>query len=177
MKKPLILLKSGKLKREENTLVLIADKGEKRVVPVKSISEIEVFGELSLNKRALEFLTQNKIPVHFYNHYGYYVGTFYPREYLNSGYVVLKQAEHRLSPELRIYLAKSFVKGAALNILKNLRNYTSKNPKINETHEGISELLYSIDEVKGISQLMALEGNMRELYYSTFSQILIFTNT
>ena len=172
MKKPLILLKSGKLKREENTLVFIADKGEKRVVPVKSISEIEVFGELSINKRALEFLTQNKIPVHFYNYYGYYVGTFYPREYLNSGYIILKQVEHRLNPELRIYLAKSFVKGAALNILKNLRNYISKIPKVNETYKEISELLYSINEVEGISQLMALEGNIRELYYSTFSQIL-----
>ena len=172
VKKPLVLLKSGELKREENTLVFITDNEGKKVVPVKSISEIEVFGELSINKRALEFLTQNKIPVHFYNRYGYYIGTFYPREFLNSGYVILKQAEHRLNPELRIYLAKSFVKGAALNILKNLKNYTSKAPNIIKVYEQISEILPNIDNSSKIPQIMAVEGQIRELYYSVFPEIL-----
>ena len=172
MKKPLILLKSGKLKKEANTLVFIPEEGNKKVVPVNGISEIEVFGELDINKRALEFLTQCKIPVHFYNHYGYYVGTYYPREHLNSGYVILKQAEHRLDPQLRLYLAKSFVIGAALNITKNLKAYVSKFPELKEVIEEIASFIDLINEIEDIPSLMAIEGNIRELYYNSFSIFL-----
>ncbi|WP_456455038.1 type I-B CRISPR-associated endonuclease Cas1b [Thermovibrio sp.] len=172
MKRPLILLKSGKLKREANTLVFITEEENKKVVPVNGISEIEVFGELEINKRALEFLTYHKIPVHFYNHYGYYVGTYYPREHLNSGYIILKQAEHRLNPELRIHLAKSFVIGAAMNIIKNLKSYASKFPNIEEVIGEINTLLKQVNKAKDIQSLMAIEGNVRELYYSSFSIFL-----
>lgn len=172
MKRPLILLKSGKLKREANTLVFISEEGNKKVVPINGISEIEVFGELEINKRALEFLTHHKIPVHFYNHYGYYVGSYYPREHLNSGYVTLKQAEHRLNPELRLYLAKSFVIGAALNITKNLKAYVSKFPEIEDTIKEIGSFLNLINKAEDIQSLMAIEGNIRELYYSSFSVFL-----
>ena len=172
MKKPLVLLKSGKLKREADTLVFITKDGDKRVIPVNGISEIEVFGELDINKRALEFLTNHKIPVHFYNLYGYYLGTYYPREHSNSGYITLKQAEHRLNPELRLYLAKSFVIGAALNIKKNLKAYTSKFPEIEDTIREVEAFLNLIDRIKNIKSLMAIEGNIRELYYNSFSTFL-----
>jgi len=172
MKKPLILLKSGKLKREANTLVFIPENGNKKVVPVNGISEIEVFGELDINKRTLEFLTYHKIPVHFYNYYGYYVGTYYPREHLNSGYVTLKQAEHRLNSELRLYLARNFVIGAALNITKNLKAYVSRFPEVKEVIREIATFLELIEETEEIPSLMAIEGNIRELYYNSFSIFL-----
>jgi len=171
MEYPLVLLKSGKLKREANTLVFISEE-EKKVVPINAISEIEVFGELEINKRVLEFLTYHKIPVHFYNYYGYYVGTFYPREHLNSGYVILKQAEHRLNPQFRLYLAKNFVIGSALNITKNLKAYTSKHPEIKKNIGEIAELLELIEEAEDIPTLMAIEGNIRELYYKCFTKFL-----
>ena len=167
MKKPLILLKSGELQRKENTLYFIDSEGNKRIIPVNAISEVEVFGELSLNKRALEFLTQNGIPVHFYNHYGYYVGTYYPREKLNSGYIVLKQAEHRLNSELRLNLAKSFVLGSLLNIVKNLKRYS-----LDKEAQEIGELIELVERAPDIPSLMAIEGNGRELYYKSFSLIL-----
>ena len=67
----------------------------KRYMPVETIADIQIFGELSFNKRFLEFLTQNEITMHFFNRYGYYVGSFYP-EYYNSGCLILKQSEHYL---------------------------------------------------------------------------------
>lgn len=167
MKRPLILLKSGELQRRENTLYFVDTDGNRRVIPVNAISEVEVFGELSINKRALEFLTQNGIPVHFYNRYGYYVGTYYPREKLNSGYVLLKQAEHRLNGELRLKLAKSFVLGSLLNIVKNLKRYG-----LEEEAKEIGELIDLVEGTLDIPSLMAIEGKGRELYYRSFNSIL-----
>ena len=91
MKKPIYIFNDGQLKRKDNTLIFIKE-NEKKNLPINAISEIHVFGEIDLNKRVLEFLTKNKVPVFFYNHYGYYIGSFYPREYLNSGLIILKQA-------------------------------------------------------------------------------------
>ncbi|WP_022846701.1 type I-B CRISPR-associated endonuclease Cas1b [Desulfurobacterium sp. TC5-1] len=167
MKQPLIIFKSGTIKREQNTIFFIEYEGRKHVIPVEAISEIEIFGEVTLNKRALEFFSKAKIPIHFYNYYGYYVGTYYPREHLNSGYVILKQAEHHLDPDLRLFLAKMFVYGAYRNIRQNLKNYDR-----DKSVEEIDAFADKIEDTKNIQELMAIEGNIRETYYKNFNNIL-----
>jgi len=99
----------------------------KRYIPIHSINDIHIFSEVNINKKFIDFISQNKIPIHFYNYYGYYEGTYYPREFYNSGYIVLKQAEHYLNNEKRLYLAKSILSGAILNSLKVLNYYTKRN--------------------------------------------------
>jgi len=119
MRKSLYIFSNGELKRKENTLYFESEKGRK-YIPVENFSEILIFGEVSLNKKLLEFLTKSEIILHFFNHYGYYVGSYYPREHLNSGYMILKQAEHYLDQGKRFVLARSFVEGAINNIKKVL---------------------------------------------------------
>ncbi|HPD39308.1 MAG TPA: CRISPR-associated endonuclease Cas1, partial [Mesotoga infera] len=80
MKRMLYLFTSGKLLRMNNTLVFEKEDGKKVHLPVEQTDSICAFGELDLNKRVLEFLTQKQIPLHFFNRYDYYSGTYYPRE-------------------------------------------------------------------------------------------------
>jgi len=172
LKKPIYIFNDGQLKRKDNTLLFIKE-NEKKVLPINAISEIHIFGEIDLNKRVLEFLTKNKVPVFFYNHYGYYIGSFYPREYLNSGLIILKQAEFYLNNEERMFLAKSFVYGAAANILKNLGYYKkSKEEYIKPYIEEILQKSKEIDSKKDIPSLMALEGEIRKKYYEAFNVVL-----
>ncbi|MHA1694236.1 MAG: CRISPR-associated endonuclease Cas1, partial [Candidatus Helarchaeota archaeon] len=113
MKNRIYIFNSGVLKRSENTLIFTNEKtGKKKVLPVEAIDEIIVFGELDINKRLLDFLNTKRIVIHFFNYYGYYIGTYYPREYLNSGLIILKQVEHYICDEKRLELAKKFVKGS-----------------------------------------------------------------
>lgn len=172
MKKPIYIFNDGEIKREDNTLLFIK-KDEKKPIPVNSVSEIHIFGEISLNKRVLEFLTKNKIPVFFYNRYGYYIGSFYPREYLNSGLIILKQAEFYINKEKRMYLAKTFVQGSILNILKNLNYYKrSKEEQIKPYIDEIEQKAIEIYKKEDIQSLMALEGEIRKIYYESFNIIL-----
>ena len=85
------IFSDGELKRKDNTIYLETLDGKRRFVPVETTREIDVFGEVTLNKRALEYFSQQEILVHFFNHYGYYVGSFYPREHYNSGEVTLQR--------------------------------------------------------------------------------------
>ena len=120
MKRTIYITTNGKLKREKNTLCFVS--GERKpFVPIEGIGSIYLFGECELNKRLLEFLARNEITIHFFNYYGFYVGTFYPRTHYNSGYMIIKQAEHYSDPEKRVNLAKAFVNGSILNMQRVLK--------------------------------------------------------
>lgn len=171
MKKSIYLFKDGQLKREANTLCLVTEEG-KRFIPVEDISEIHVFGEVDVNKRLLEFLTEEEVVLHFYNHYGYYTGSYYPRQHLNSGFMIVKQVEHYIDPVRRLELARSFVTGAYRNIRQVLQYYERREKEVGDTIARIDELGTGLDATATIEQLMAIEGNIRDAYYGSFDTII-----
>lgn len=171
MKKTIYIISDGELRRKENTLYLETKEG-KKYLPVENIQEIFVLGEVTINKRLLEFLTEKAIILHFFNYYGYYVGSYYPREHLNSGYLILKQAEHYLDPHKRLNLARKFVVGAVENLKKVLSYYKNRSKEIEPFFEKIDELSLSLDNCESIEELMAIEGNIREQYYRAWDRIL-----
>lgn len=171
MKKTIYVFNDGEFKRKDNTIFFETEVG-KKYIPVEDVKEIIVFGEISLNKRFLEFLTQKEIILHFLNNYGYYIGSYYPREHLNSGYMILKQAEHYMDGEKRLILAKQFVRGASLNIIEVIRYYRNRGKELEVELEQINSLLARIDYCKTVEELMAIEGNIRDTYFSTFNCII-----
>jgi len=173
MKKTIYLFSNGTLRRKANTIYIETEDGRKRYLPVENTSAIMVFGELSVNKKLLEFLSQKEILLHFFSHYGYYMGTFYPREHYNSGYMILKQAEFYLCSEKRLTLAKSFVRGASTNMLKVLRYYLSRGKVNLQAHiTAVENLKERIPQQTDTNKLMAIEGNIRDTYYSAFNEII-----
>lgn len=167
----LYVLSSGRLRRQQNTLVLETDEG-KRFFPVEQVDEIHVFGEIDLNKRLLSFLTQQRIPVHFYNYHGYYIGTYYPREHYNSGYMILRQAEHYLDEYKRLDLARRFVDGALFNLYKVVRYYRNRGKPLEDVESSIENHRSRLDDLHDIAALMQAEGQAREAYYSAFDIIV-----
>ena len=178
MKRALYLMSSGRLGRKQNTLVFEASDGTRktgrRFFPVEQIQEIHAFGELELNKRLLEFLSQKEILLHFYNRSGYYLGSFYPREHYNSGYMVLKQAEHYLDPVKRLSLARRFVEGGIVNMIQVLRYYLRRGLEspLTPIYEAVKSHMERINSAVQIEQLMQVEGKARQLYYQSFNVIL-----
>ena len=172
MKRMLYLFTSGKLLRMNNTLVFEKEDGKKVHLPVEQTDSICAFGELDLNKRVLEFLTQKQIPIHFFNRYDYYAGTYYPREHLNSGHLVLEQASFYNNPEKRLGLARLFVKGSMINMLGVLGYYNGRGKDLNREIERLGQLKERLGETRSIDETMAIEGNFRDLYYKCFDTII-----
>jgi len=167
----LYLIRYGKLKRKDNT-IYIKSKRETKAFPVKKIDSIFCFGEFGFNSKVLAFLTQHKIPIHFFNYHGWYIGSFYPREYLNSGFLLIKQAEHYLNEEKRLLIAREILKGGLNGMLKNLRRYEKKNEEVKRIVQRIELYKEQIEKVISISELLGIEGMCRNLYYQAFSYIL-----
>lgn len=171
MRKTIYFFNEGKLIRKDNT-IFFETKSGKKPVPVEDIGEICIIGEVATTKKFLEFCTTNKIILHYFNYYEYYVGSYYPREHYSSGYMILKQAEYYMDENKRKYLAYKFISGSALNILTVLKYYSNREKNVGHIVDNILELMYKLNLDMEIPQMMAIEGNIREEYYSAFDVIL-----
>lgn len=175
MKKTLYIFQSGELRRKDNSLYFESEE-RKKYIPIEDTADIYIFGEVDVSKKFLEFVSQKEVCLHYFNHYGYYIGSFYPREHQNAGHVVLKQAEHYLDNGKRMKLARTFVEGSIgqmSQVLKYYKNRVSTGAeKLAELIGQFSDTSGPLSEAKTIEELMAVEGHTREKYYSAFDYIL-----
>jgi len=163
MKKNYYLMSDGILKRRENTVYFV-NKDGKKPIPISKIYSIYAYGSLTFTSQATHLLAKEGIPIHFFNYYGYYDGSFYPREKLLSGDLIIKQAEHYLDHKKRIFIAKKFVEGAGGNMEKVLKYYNLENK--------INSILLDLESCNMITEVMNVEGRMRADYYQKMNEIL-----
>jgi CRISPR-associated protein Cas1 len=163
---------SGRIQRKDNTIYLEKEDGSRVPIPVEDVDAFYLYGELDLNTRLLNFMTQKQVPVHVFNYYGYYAGTYYPREYLNSGFLTVKQVQHYERDSKRLPIAREFVGAAADNILRNLRYYTNRGKDCSAQIAEIEQIVRRIPEARSAGELMGFEGNIRETYYSALNTII-----
>ena len=162
-KKNYYLLSEGILKRKENTIYFVNQKG-KKPLPINKIYSVYAYGQITISSQVINLFAKEGIPIHFFNYYGFYNGSYYPRESLLSGDLLIKQAEHYLNFSKRLKLAKLFVEGSAKNILKVLSYYKIDN--------NIKDTLKELKDAKRITEVMNVEGRIRSEYYNYFDDIL-----
>ena len=171
MSKSIYIYNSGELHRKDNTLYFETQEG-KKYLPIEQLYDIYIFGEVNASKKFLDFCATHHIAIHYFNYYGYYSGSFYPREYLNSGFAILKQAEFYLDMEKRLPIAKKFIQGAYQNIRQVLKYYSNRSKEILFELSTIESMSENIKDAHTIESLMGTEGGIREIYYQTFDKIL-----
>lgn len=162
-KKNYYLLSEGILKRHENTIYFVNEKG-KKPIPINKVYSIYAYGQITISSQVINLFSKEGIPIHFFNYYGFYNGTYYPREKLLSGDLIIKQAENYLNHAKRMKLAKLFVEGSAKNISKVLAYYKIDN--------NIKETLSDLPFTDKITEIMNIEGRIRAEYYQKFDEIL-----
>lgn len=161
------IFSNGELKRKDNNIYF-----NDRALKIEMTSDIYLFGEVSLNTKCLNFLGQNKKAVHFFNYYGFYTGSFYPKESNVSGKLLVKQVEYFQDREKRIELAREIIKSASDNIFRNLRYYNGRGKDLKNEMEIIKSYQLELDKAQDVNEIMGIEGNIRKIYYSTWSKII-----
>jgi len=166
------IVRGGRIRREENTIYIESKDGEKKAIPVNDVQALYALGEVDLNSKLLVFLAQHGIPLHIFNYYGYYSGTYYPREKLLSGFLLVKQVEHYQDSRKRLEIAKEIVRTACDNILVNLGYYRRRGKGVSQFMDKIEGEKPAVEQATQIPELMGAEGRVRESYYSSFASIL-----
>ena len=165
------IMSMGELTRKDNSLCFRKN-GKNVYIPVENTKEIFCFNEVSINTKLLDFLSQNNIIVHFFNYYGGYSGTYYPRDHYLSGKLLVKQVGKYNDD--RMSIARPIVKGIGLNIYELLYHYYKHNKKeVKETIDWIkSDFLKSVEHAEDVKELMAYEGEVWMRFYGTFRYFL-----
>lgn len=172
MKKSYYLYKGGRLQRKDNSLEIAYKDGSKKSIPVENVDDIYIMTEFDLNTSLLNFISQYGISIHFFNHYGFYTGTYYPKENLVSGKLLIEQVKHYIDNNKRLNIAKEFIKSASYNIYRNLNYYNNRGKSLDDYIKEIEYLRKQIDFCKDVQELMGIEGNIRKTYYNSWQNII-----
>lgn len=172
MKRTLYIYNNGILQRHDNTLRFTDESGLVRDVPIENVGEIYVMSEMNFNLSLINLLSKYGIVVHFFNYYSFYTGSFYPKETLVSGDLLVKQVQHYIDDEKRLHIAKQFIDAAADNIYRNLRYYNGRGKELKSHMDSIDDIRKNIVKSENIKQLMGYEGNIRKIYYSAWNEII-----
>ncbi|MFZ5351935.1 MAG: type I-B CRISPR-associated endonuclease Cas1b [Bacillota bacterium] len=165
------IFSQGELKRKDNSITFVNERGN-RHLPIEQLKEIYCFSEVSINTKLLEFIAKAGITMHFFNYYGYYSGTFYPKESLVSGMLTIKQSQ--LFLEGRLGVAKSIVQGIADNIHEVLYHYYRHDKKELKTYLDWlkEEVPRYLSKELDIKQLLFVEGSIWQKYFENFKYFL-----
>lgn len=163
---------SGDLRRKDNTLQFIPCEGEKRDIPIERINDIYVMSEMTFNTSFISYISQYGIPIHFFNYYNFYTGSFYSKEKLLAGQLLVKQVEHYSDFDKRIVIARKFIEAAADNIYRNLRYYNGRGKDVSDCMSEVDDLRKKIPNTSSIQELMGIEGNIRRHYYAAWNVIV-----
>ena len=172
MKQSFYVYNNGDLKRKDNTLQFTNYDGEKRDIPIERISDIYVMSEMSFNTKFINYISQYGIPMHFFNYYNFYTGSYYPRESLLAGQLLVKQVSYYTDYEKRLVLARKFIEAAADSIYRNLRYYNGRGKDVDEYLRDVDSLRKQLSSVTTIEELMGIEGNIRRRYYAAWNVIV-----
>ena len=166
------ILKDGDLKRKDNNVVITNLDGEEKNLKAEITDEVYLFGEVSLNTKLLNFISQKGVILHVFNYYGFYIGSYYPRETNISGYLLVQQVKAYDNEEKRLKIAKELLKASSYNIYRNLRYYNGRGIDLEGPMRNIDSLINKLDYGKSINEIMGVEGNIRKIYYSTWNDIV-----
>lgn len=141
-------------------------------IPVERVDSIHAYDAVRFNSTFLNFLSQKDIPLHIYNYYGGYSGSYLPKETLPNGSILMKQCLEWSSPEQSLRLSREIVAAAAHNMRHNIR-YAVSRSKLDETWLSRFDLFTeSIATASATDQLLGIEGQLRAHYYSFLDQRL-----
>jgi len=173
MKKNYYLFNPGRMSRKDNTLCFRSENAEKaNYLPIENIKGLYIFGSIDANSALYNFLGKQRVPVHFFDYYEHYTGSFHPKEYLLAGKVQVEQTRTYISKKRRLYLAQQLVRGASYNILRNLKYYQKRKGQLESMIGSITQYHNDITSCKDVAQVMGLEGNCRQTYYQAFEHII-----
>lgn len=177
MKKTYYLFNPGRMSRRDNTLSFTPidennTEGQTRYIPIETVDNIYCFGSLDANSALYNFLGKNHVSVHFFDYYEHYTGSFMSKDYLLAGKMQIDQTRHYSSDKKRLVIARKIIDGAAFNMLKNLTYYANRGKNLSEAINRINSYTSLIPNAIKIDELMGIEGNIRQAYYSGFDVII-----
>lgn len=165
------IFSKGGLTRKDYSIQFRGDRGI-NYIPIADTRELYCFEDITISTKLLNLLANSGVTIHFFDYFGHYTGTFYPKEYLVSGKLTVNQC--KAFTDNRMTVAKAIVAGIARNIHFLMYHYYRHGKK--ELKEYIdwlrSDIPNLLNKQINIKQLLMIEGTIWARFYQSFQVFL-----
>ena len=182
MKQPFYMTVGGRLRRRRHSLVVersdpeAPDAPPLRIpVPIEQVSAVYALGEVELNAKLVGLLARHGVLLHFFDYYGHYTATLYPRAGQLSGRLHVLQAAHYLRPKRRLHLARAVLDVALYNMLRVLKYYRrapADAAALEAACDALTGCRARLRQAPDPDALRGLEGQARAVYYRAWNAAL-----
>ncbi len=162
----------GRLERNDDTLRLVTEDGDKKYVPVENAEAFFLHGQIDFNTRLMSFLNDRTVALHVFGWEDYYSGSVMPKRGQTSGKTVVKQVRAYEDPTHRRQLAAEIVRGSIHNMRTNVVYYNSRDHDLDTVVSDLEETAARVDGMLPIDELLGVEATARKAYYRSFNEIL-----
>ncbi|MDO9537005.1 MAG: CRISPR-associated endonuclease Cas1 [Thermoplasmata archaeon] len=145
-----------KLDADEHVLHIEGDKS--RRLPVEEIAGLHLLSGYTITSGVIDLAAKHYIPIHAYNYYGVYHGTFFPPPVEPTGSILISQVKSRLDEGRRLELAKCILE--------------TSNRSTNSLLKPFDLELSNDIEGETVEALMLSEARVRKEYYALLDTIL-----
>lgn len=195
MKAPIYIFQPVTLKRKDNTLALVPFGDAERdlfpgeaigkelteqwplkeddtwwtdtpkYIPIERVESLHAYSYLRINTAFLNFIAEHHIPLHTYNYFGGYTGTYWPKEPIPNGTIQQQQFLHYADNTKRLELAKEILRGAFHNMYSGLAREARRSNKYADLIENWEFTTNLLEQANSIEMLLGAEGSTRKIYY------------
>jgi len=170
---PLIVqAQRSRIGKDGETLKITDDDGAETLVRFIDISDVALFGNVSITTPALSALFEREIPVTFHSHSGWFRGVAHGVGHRN---VEVRTAQYRLSFDETgcLRFAKELVAAKIANQRTILRRNWRGPPEDRQAAlDRLSATRRSVDAATTLAVLLGLEGDAAAVYFRAFASLL-----
>ena len=154
---------------------LVVEAGEETVeVPMIDVSQVALFGPVSVTTPALHALMRAEIPVSWFSTGGWFLGHTVGT---GNGNVAVRQAQFRAAFDAQGGLA--FARDLVAAKVRNARTMLRRNWRVsgdaeakNETLTRLQRIVQRVPRAKDDAQLLGIEGEAAAIYFACFEKML-----
>lgn len=168
-------------KRSEHLVVKVHGREVNRV-PIASVRQVVVYGNVQLSTQALASLATAEVPVAYLTTHGRFVASLQPAPAKN---VALRERQYVAFADSTkaLELARAVVRAKVTNqrtlLMRSLRSRASDQPdpgpargRDEPAARGMLDLIPRVDRAENPSTLLGLEGQAASLYFGQFGRML-----
>lgn len=162
----------GELSRSEGTLRIDTLDGDLKHLPIESVDNIYLHGQITFNTRALGLLNDHGTVLHVFGWKDCYNGSYLPKRAHISGQTIVEQVRAYDDHARRMDIARNIVQASIHNMRANLVYYAGRRGDFEEAITDLERQQTRVNSISDINELRGVEATARKAYYRCFDDIL-----
>lgn len=163
---------NARIGKDGETLKIVDEERRETRVRLIDISDVALFGNVSITTPALTALLEREIPITFHSHSGWFRGVAHGIGHRN---VEVRTAQYRMSFDDAACLrfAKELVAAKITNQRTIIRrNWREAAVERQAALDRLASARKSVDRAKTIAALLGIEGDAASVYFRAFAQLI-----